>query len=136
MESFIDHSEVENEVGEDFGQTECDSVENAEHRAPRIHNPKNSKENVIANHGDSIEISPDDEVRPWEIFSSVREWFTSCISYLDDELEYKPEVYEGIWKHLHLLKVLSLYLLIFLIPFCIGSKAYGGILGPPPWPFR
>ena len=43
MESFIDHSEVENEVGEDFGQTECDSVENAEHRAPRIHNHKNSR---------------------------------------------------------------------------------------------
>ena len=42
MEPFINHSEVENEVGEDFGQTECDSVANAEHSAPRIHNPKNS----------------------------------------------------------------------------------------------
>ena len=42
MEHIIDHSEVENEVGKDIGQTMCNSVENAEHRAPRIHNPKNS----------------------------------------------------------------------------------------------
>ena len=42
MEPSVDHSEVENEVGKDIGQTECNSVENAEHRAPRIHNPKNS----------------------------------------------------------------------------------------------
>ena len=41
MESFVDHSEVENEVGKDGGQKECNSVENAEHRAPRIQNPKN-----------------------------------------------------------------------------------------------
>ena len=47
MESFIDHSEVENEVGEDFGQTECDSVANAEHSAPRIHNLKNSNSDLV-----------------------------------------------------------------------------------------
>ena len=47
MEPFIDHSEVENEVGKDIGQTECNSVENAEHRAPRINNPKNSSIVVI-----------------------------------------------------------------------------------------
>ena len=42
MEPSVDHSEVENEVGKDIGQTMCNSVENAEHRAPRIQNPKNS----------------------------------------------------------------------------------------------
>ena len=43
MEPAIDLIEVKNEVGEDIGQTMCKSVRNAEHRVPRIQNPKNSK---------------------------------------------------------------------------------------------
>ena len=42
MEPIIDLIEVKNEVGEDIGQTMCNSVKNAEHRVPRIQNPKDS----------------------------------------------------------------------------------------------
>ena len=42
MEPSVDHSEVENEVGKEIGQTMCNSVKNVEHRAPRIQNNENS----------------------------------------------------------------------------------------------
>ena len=56
------------------------------------------------------------------------ECFTSYLDHLLDMIfiDYYPEDY----------RVLFLYLGVFLVPFSIGSKLYGGILGPPPWPFR
>ena len=42
MEPIIDHIEVKDEVGKDIGQTMCRLARNAEHRVPRIQNPKNS----------------------------------------------------------------------------------------------
>ena len=59
------------------------------------------------------------------------ECFASFTSDLDEVLDvvlidYYPEDY----------LVFFLYLIVFLVPFSFGSKVYGVLLGPPPWPFR
>ena len=49
-------------------------------------------------------------VLPVNIFgSAVSEFFASFMFYLDDQLDYNPENFHGIWKHLHLLKVILMY---------------------------
>ena len=67
-----------------------------------------------------------------DILNPSEKAVTECFaSYLDDVLDvvlidYYPEDY----------LVFFLYLILFLVPFSVGSKVYGVLLGPPPWPFR